>query len=69
MKTIANTASITDNSETVPITVYSNAVRTLVRTPDDDGKRFYYKVVYVSNYDCPRNDCECVCGCCRNCCD
>ena len=47
MKTIVNIAGITDHSGSAPLTTYSNAVKTVIQTPNENGKRYRYPVRYV----------------------
>lgn len=70
MKIIANIASITDNSENTPIITYSNSVQTIIRTPNENGRKVYYKIICVHNccccdYDNFRSDYDCFNCCCE----
>lgn len=68
MKTIVNIAGITDNSGSAPLTTYSNAVKTVIQTPNENGKRYRYPVRYDCACCCrPCCDCFFDCGCCKDC--
>lgn len=68
MKTITNIVSIIDYSGSEPVTLYSNAVQTLVRTPQDDGvQRVYRRNVGAYGRGLPFCGCECCESCCRRC--
>lgn len=63
MRTITNTATVTDNSGNSSITLYSNPVQTLIRTDNYIVKRVNYNLNYCLRC---QNCCEC-CNCCDCC--
>lgn len=70
MKTIVNIAGITDNSGSAPLTTYSNAVKTVILTPNENGKRYRYHYHILYGCDCCyRHCCNCFfdCNCCNDC--